>query len=90
VVATTKSGRVVEALDEVAWMETRPHGLEVLNPVSPLEVIRSGVVVPSWFVAPLLVTTWKTGMFDSDEVAWTVRRANGDEVPIPRDEETEL
>ena len=33
VVATTKMGRVDEAEDEVAWMETRPHGEEVPKPV---------------------------------------------------------
>ena len=33
VVATTKIGRVDEAEDEVAWMETRPHGEEVPKPV---------------------------------------------------------
>ena len=34
-VATTKIGRVVEADDDVAWMETRPHGVEVAIPSLP-------------------------------------------------------
>ena len=52
VVATTKSGSVVDALEEVAWMEKRPQGEVVPTPIWPCDVMRKGVLEARPFVLP--------------------------------------
>ena len=48
--ATTKSGTVVDADEDVAWMETRAQGVVVPIPILPWELMRKAVVVASWVV----------------------------------------
>ena len=83
VVATTKIGSVDEALDEVAWMETRPHGVVVPKPDCPFAAIKNAEVVENVPAGLRMAeVTAKSGMLESDEVADTERRAHGLEVPI--------
>ena len=45
-VATTKIGRVLEAVEEVAWIETNPHGVVVPMPTWPMAVNTHNINTP--------------------------------------------
>ena len=84
VVPTTRRGRVVEACDEVAWMEKSPQGVLLPTPTLPWESTKKAVLVAK---AGLVVTafTAKSGTFEADEVAETESLAQGVEDEIPKE-----
>jgi hypothetical protein len=85
VVATTNSGRVVEAEEEVAWIETNPHGEVVPKPTrESLLMMRAVVEALAGVVEPIPATIHMRGRLESEEVAESEKRAKGEVDEMPK------
>jgi hypothetical protein len=85
VVAMTKMGKVVEAEEEVAWMERSPQGVVVPIPMRASALMRKAVVVGLFITRSVLALIKRSGMLESEEVAESESRAKGEEEEMPSD-----